>query len=53
MVGRWILGDALVEHINKYYDAPTFVDHVVCTHPDADHASGLRKVLDGFQVGRL
>ena len=46
-------GTALVEHINNNYDEPGFIDHVVCTHPDGDHASGLRRILENFQVGNL
>jgi hypothetical protein len=46
-------GDALVSHINEYYGYPGFIDHVVCTHPDGDHASGLRRILENFQVGTL
>jgi len=46
-------GDELVSHIRKYYDNPTFLDHVVLTHPDGDHAAGLKKVLEEFEVGTL
>ena len=45
-------GDQLVKHITKFYGT-TRVDNVVLTHPDRDHANGLRKVLDVCQVGRL
>lgn len=44
-------GDSLVAHIRKYYGAPKRIDHVVATHPDGDHAGGLRKVLEEFEVG--
>lgn len=46
-------GTSLVEHIKTHYDAPSFIDHVVVTHPDGDHAGGLREVLESFQVGAL
>ncbi len=46
-------GDRLVEHIRKYYDRATSVEHVVLTHPDGDHAAGLKKVLGEFEVGTL
>ena len=46
-------GDSLVAHIRKYYGAPERVDHVVATHPDGDHAGGLRKILEEFEVGAL
>lgn len=45
-------GDALVQHIRKYYGT-TFVDLVISTHPDADHASGLTVVMEQFRVGAL
>lgn len=46
-------GDSVVAHINKYYESPDLIDHVVVTHPDGDHAGGLRKVLESFEVGVL
>ena len=46
-------GDKLVDHIRKHYDSATSIDHVVLTHPDGDHAAGLKKVLDEFEVGAL
>lgn len=46
-------GDALVEHINSHYNSPSVIDNVICTHPDDDHTSGLRKVMENFQVENL
>ena len=46
-------GDKVCEHIRKYYGNPKFIDHVVVTHPDGDHAAGLRKVLEEFEIGML
>lgn len=46
-------GDALVAHINKHYDSPDKIDHVVVTHPDQDHAEGIIKILENFEVGTL
>ncbi len=46
-------GDKVVTHINMYYNAPAFIDAVVVTHPDGDHAGGLRIVLEHFNVGEL
>lgn len=46
-------GDKVVDHINKYYGAPTYIDNVVVTHPDGDHAGGLRKVLETYTIGAL
>lgn len=45
-------GDALVELIQTHYGT-TFVDLVVCTHPDDDHISGLMTVVAELRVGRL
>ena len=46
-------GDKIVEHIGKYYDNPTFIDHVISTHPDGDHAAGLKTVLKEFKIGTI
>lgn len=46
-------GDQLVEYINQFYGNPSYIDYVVVSHPDGDHAGGLRAVLDKFQVGQL
>lgn len=45
-------GDKVVAHLQKWYGGVT-VHHVVLTHPDQDHANGLRKVLESCQVGAL
>lgn len=45
-------GDQVIEHLQKYH-GHIRVDHVVLTHPDRDHANGLRKVLEHCQVGHL
>lgn len=46
-------GENLIDHIDTHYGNPTFIDHVVLTHPDADHATGLKKVLEEYTVGTL
>lgn len=46
-------GQKVVDHIKRYYDNANRVDHVVVTHPDGDHAGGLRTVLEQLKVGRL
>ena len=46
-------GDNVVEHIKRNYDRPTYVDSIVSSHSDGDHACGLRKVLEEFRVGEL
>ena len=45
-------GEALVRHIKEYYGTE-FVNVVVSTHPDSDHASGLSVVLEKLKVGKL
>jgi beta-lactamase superfamily II metal-dependent hydrolase len=45
-------GDKVVAHLKKWYGGAS-VQHVVLTHPDQDHANGLRKVLEECQVGAL
>jgi beta-lactamase superfamily II metal-dependent hydrolase len=45
-------GEALVQHIRTHYGTSR-VDHVVSSHPDGDHASGLSVVLEQLQVQQL
>ncbi|NLD46583.1 MAG: MBL fold metallo-hydrolase [Clostridiaceae bacterium] len=45
-------GQALVEHIKKYYKTE-HVNYVVNTHPDNDHASGLTEILNCLTVDEL
>lgn len=42
-------GDALVEHVKQYYGTST-VDIAILSHPDNDHASGMRAILEGLTV---
>lgn len=46
-------GEAVVEHLKSYYTNQNYVDHAVLTHPDQDHASGLRYVLENYDVKNL
>jgi glyoxylase-like metal-dependent hydrolase (beta-lactamase superfamily II) len=46
-------GARVVEHIRRYYSNPSHIDRVVVSHPDGDHAGGLRTVLEVFDVGEL
>ncbi|OOG24256.1 competence protein ComEC [Thioalkalivibrio denitrificans] len=46
-------GQSVVEHIKKYYGNPAYIGHVIVSHPDGDHAGGLRTVLETFEVGHL
>jgi Metallo-beta-lactamase superfamily len=46
-------GPALAKHIREYYGNPSYIDCVVVTHPDGDHACGLQTILEEFDVGQL
>ena len=46
-------GVQMVDHIRTYYEAPGFIDAVVCTHGDDDHSSGLREVIKALRVGGI
>lgn len=43
-------GKEVVEHIHKHYGQNAIVAHAILTHADADHASGLREVLQALDV---
>ena len=45
-------GDNLVAHIEKYYDTNK-VDLAILTHPDGDHASGMRRVIKNCTVKKI
>ena len=45
-------GEALVQHVRDYYGANR-VDYLISTHPDMDHISGLKVVLEELEVGEL
>lgn len=45
-------GRKIVEHIQLYYET-SYVDYVVNTHPDSDHASGLITVIEELEIGEL
>jgi hypothetical protein len=46
-------GELVISHINKYYGKNSTIDAVIVTHPDGDHAGGLRKVLEEYSVNEL
>lgn len=49
------VGKDVVAHVEEYYfsDAERKVDMVFCSHPDLDHAAGLREVLSSVKVDYL
>jgi len=46
-------GPSLAKHVSDYYGGATHVDRVVVSHPDGDHAGGLRTVLETMSVEEL
>jgi beta-lactamase superfamily II metal-dependent hydrolase len=51
--GHAATGDKIVAHLRKHFGPNPILEHVVLTHSDADHASGLRTVLKEIQVNNL
>ena len=45
-------GEKIVDHLATYYNTSE-VDMIICTHPDADHVSGLLVVLEKCTVTNL
>ena len=52
--GTSVVGDALVEHLRKYYGSSVGVlpkiDYVFCSHGDRDHSAGLVTLLNAVKV---
>ena len=46
-------GVAVVAHIRSAYGPHTVISHVISTHPDTDHCSGLREIIRELPVERL
>lgn len=46
-------GTEIVEHLKEHFGDDAWLSHVVLTHSDSDHASGLRTVLAEVPVGAL
>lgn len=55
-------GNAMIAHMNQYYfddaegaksNEKKTIDFVVVTHPDQDHAIGLKQVLKAFDVKKI
>lgn len=45
-------GNKIINHIKNIYGA-NYIDLMISTHPDGDHASGLRGILREMSVGAL
>jgi beta-lactamase superfamily II metal-dependent hydrolase len=50
--GRTDTAQTIIKHIEKYYPS-YFINHMVVSHADNDHACGLIGVLDHFHVEHL
>jgi beta-lactamase superfamily II metal-dependent hydrolase len=46
-------GEQIVSHLRGHFGERVFLEHVVLTHSDGDHASGLRTVLEEIPVRNL
>lgn len=46
-------GENIVNHLRKQFGEGAWLKHIVLTHSDADHASGLRTVLEEINVENL
>lgn len=46
-------GEAIVRRLHAQFGSSAFLQHVVLTHSDGDHASGLRTVLQKIRVQNL
>ena len=46
-------GGEIVAHLKKYFGAIVELENVLLTHSDADHASGLRTILEEIPVKNL
>lgn len=45
-------GKSLSAHIKEHYDVKV-IDNVVVTHPDGDHAAGIKNILEDYDVGAV
>lgn len=49
-------GEKMQSHLNSYYfdsDQDKVIDAVIVSHPDQDHTSGLKTILENFTVNAL
>ncbi len=52
-VGFKATSQAMADHIDKYYDKPATIQHLVVTHNDRDHSGGVAGFLDIKNVETL
>jgi beta-lactamase superfamily II metal-dependent hydrolase len=46
-------GEELVGHVKANFGSNAVISHAVVTHPDGDHASGMREVVENLPVKNL
>lgn len=54
--GTAAYGEVLKDHMIQYYfngQKGGYIDFVICSHPHGDHATGLKAILENFEVGTL
>jgi beta-lactamase superfamily II metal-dependent hydrolase len=51
--GYTATSDTIIEHIEQYYGDDARITHMVLSHADDDHATGLIKVFERFPVTHL
>jgi len=51
--GYTATSDTIIEHIEQYYGKDATITHMVLSHADDDHATGLIKVFERFPVTHL
>jgi beta-lactamase superfamily II metal-dependent hydrolase len=51
--GHSATGEQIVHHLKTYFGPKLVLEHVLLTHSDTDHASGLRTVLTEIKVNNL
>lgn len=50
--GDRLAGESVINHVKEVYKSDK-IDRVVLTHPDGDHASGLRAVVENMNIGKI
>lgn len=50
--GSTTSGEALIKHVTEIYKTDK-IDRAILTHPDGDHASGLRTVIEEMKVDKI
>ncbi|SJN33435.1 hypothetical protein FM120_08605 [Sphingobacterium faecium PCAi_F2.5] len=45
-------GESIIKHVQEVYKSDK-IDRIVLTHPDGDHASGLRAVVENMKIGKI